>query len=237
MKNLSGSCFAASDSKRTHVIDLILDHDQAVLYPIYTTVSCHSSVPYIFVLLSSPTMKGQHHDRVLHEHVDPWRGAPIPIQHRPSSLMFPPGPDLNRWGSHPEDAAPSHVENPQPYLLQASQATVSFTSNVPFAWSDESNHFNSAISNAPASINDNRSVRLQPSQNFVAAENPQRYEANLRPDHVTQQPPSNAPRRSRNAPLDWNTHRADIGKFYIDEDNSLEETREKMANGFGFHAS
>lgn len=188
------------------------------------------------MLLSSPTMRGQHHDRVLHEHIDPWRGAPIPTQHRPSFLMPPPVSELNRWGSHHEDAAPpSHVENPQPYLLQARQVTVSSRSNVPFAWSDES--FDPAISNTPVSINDNRSVRFQPSQNFVGAEHPQRYEATLRPEHVTKQPLSNALRRSRNDPLDWNTHRANIEKLYIDEDNSLEETRAKMANDFGFNAS
>lgn len=178
-------------------------------------------------------MEPQLHDRVL-ELYDPRRNASISTQHQPDFVIPPPPSDLNRWGRHSEDAAHSHVDNSQPYLLQARSATVLPASVLPSLWSDEL--INPTVSNASVSINDSGSAQLQPSVYFVAAD-PQRQEAILRLDHVTKQPPRNASRRSRYAHLDWNAHRANIAKLYIDEDNSLEVTRTKMAARFGFDAS
>lgn len=175
-------------------------------------------------------MELHHHDRVL-EHVDPWHCASIPTQHQPNFVIPPPPSELNRWGGHFKAAAHSHVENSQPYLPQARSATVFSASIVP---SNES--FNPAVPKAAVSINNNESSRLQPPVYYVAPD-PPRHEAILHPEHVTERPRSNSSRRSRYTPLHWNEHRANIAKLYIDEDNTLEITRTKMAENFGFDAS
>lgn len=180
-------------------------------------------------------MEPHHHDRVL-EYGDPWQGASILTQHQPNFIISSPPSELNRWGGHSEDAAHSHVDISQRYLQQARSATVFSASIVPSSWWDEPFKSNPALSNASASINDNGSTRLQPSGYFVAAD-PQRHEATLHPTHVTEQLPSNSSRRSRYTPLDWNGHRTNIAKLYIDEDKSLEVTRTEMAEKFGFDAS
>lgn len=176
-------------------------------------------------------MEPQHHDRVF-ERADPWHGTPIPTQHQPSVLMPPPSSEQNRWGGHSEDATLSHIDNPQPYLLEARSATVFSATSYPYSWP-----FNPAVSTASVNNHENLSTRLQHPQDFFAAENPQDHEGILRLEQLTEQPPANASRRSRSALLDWNAQRANIEKLYIDEDNSLEETRTKMAEDFGFHAS
>lgn len=160
-------------------------------------------------------MEPQRHNRVL-EPEDNWHGI--------DDLMPPPRLEPNRWNSHSEDAALSHVYdyNQAPHVF------------VPSSWPDGS--FNPALSNGSTSFNDSSSTSFQPSRNLFAAETHQRHEGTLRPENATEQPPSNASRRSRSAPLDWNAHLANIRKLYIDEDNSLEETRKKMAES-GFHAS
>ena len=172
-------------------------------------------------------MEPQRHTRVL-EPVDPWHGVDV--------LMPPPRLEPNRWDSQSADAALSHVYeySPAHYVLREQSAPVFSASNVPSSWPDGS--FNPALSNASASFNDSSSTSFQPSRNLFAAEIHHRHEGTLRPDQATEQHPSNASRRSRSAPLDWNAQRANIGKLYIDEDKSLEETRKKMAE-IGFHAS
>lgn len=176
-------------------------------------------------------MERQHHDRVF-DRADPWHGNPISTQHQPSVLMPPPSSEQSRWGGHSEDATLSHIDNPQPYLLEARSATVFSATSDAYSWP-----INPAVSTVSVSNNDNISTRLQHSQDFFAAQNPQDHEGILGLEHFTEQPPANASRRSRSAPLDWNAHRTNIEKLYIDEQNSLEETRTKMAENFGFHAS
>ena len=58
-----------------------------------------------------------------------------------------------------------------------------------------------------------------------------------RPLNILQEPSHGAVNRSRYGPaLNWDIHYAEIKRLYIDEDNSLEETRKKMMEK-GFNAS
>jgi hypothetical protein len=76
-------------------------------------------------------------------------------------------------------------------------------------------------------------LQIQPAQiSTTSAREPDIPSAHSSPERQTSALP-----RSRNAQLDWETHRPKIKKLYMDENLSLKDTREIMKEESGFDAS
>ena len=143
-----------------------------------------------------------------------------------SQPIFTSSPNSRLWGDGSDNQDFTNYPGDAPY--QYSQTHTPILANVTPTFLERT--ATQGEPTIPSASVDQRVPSLSPQD--LATNKPQRSKPKIQPNEVRN--PKRVTQTSRYSPSDWEHHRSAIKEFYIVHDLSLEETREKMSETYGF---